>query len=175
MKKQFCYNIKGKRFPQVKHNKDLKEILEEAINSSIDIMEDDCSDDLTKIHSLNLQKFTRRQQIKILKRLRLAVFEEGNCLEDEDHILEEMLYEAITSYVEVMQDMKEQDCNLNARKEWRKIKRYCCSNLNEKPNEIKDEEVLDFYNEIIWHDLDFQYIDFDKEYIKEYKNILKNY
>jgi hypothetical protein len=172
MKKiEFCYNIKNNRW-YIQNHKDLKPIIEEAINSSLDLMEDEYSDESCRIQFGNLKKFTRRQQIKLLKRLRLAVFEEGNCIDDEDHILEELLYNTLTTYVEVIGDMKNGD-HPNAKKEWKKIKDFCSKELDVKA--LKESEIFEFFSDNIWHDLDFQYVSFDKEYINNYKSIIKGY
>jgi hypothetical protein len=94
-----------------------------------------------------------------------------------DHILEEMLHNIINHYVEVIQDMKKGNAAFYsiAKSEWKKIKEFCCQNIERNPKGIKDKEVLEFYKEDLWHDLDWQYVDFGKGYINNYKKILKDY
>ena len=176
---EFCYHLEN-RWPircNAKHL--LKPIVETAINETLDILEDEYHDEESRVcETGTLGKFTKNEQALILKRLRLAIFEGGNAHDDEDFILEEMLYHVINDWVEVICDMKKDRFPI-ATKQWKMLKAFYCESIREdkpiKASSVKDSDVIYYMKECIWHDLDWEMWDLKASHIKEYKKILKAY
>lgn len=165
MKKEieFCYNLKN-RWPHQIKNKSIFNKFEsfvfDAIDREIEWIEDEYMDWKIFTHKgSSLNKFNKKEQVLILKRLKKALVENNHSFDEEDFILEEALNRVVVGYFEYISDTSE-----DYKKEWNAIKKIA-----------GEDEPEYFFKESIWHDYDFEMWELKDSHIKNYKKLLKEY
>jgi hypothetical protein len=160
---EFCYNIKNRWPHHIKNKRKLEsfqKMVFDAIENEMDLLDDEDMDWSITTHADSaLDSFNAKEQIRLLKRLKKALVEDNHCFDDEDLILEEALYRVVTGYFGYISDLKD-----DYKKEWNRFKMLAGS-----------ADIDSYFNDYIWHDMDFTFWSIKPSHIKNYKKILKQY
>lgn len=162
-KNEFPYNID--RFPV---KKSARKLLIKIILDAIDFQRDLAKDSGFKLDfpvGSPINKFTFKQQIELLNRLENAV--QGKPfigIQDEDLILEELLNTLLSSHVEYIFDMAQDDVEGYFTDDINQIKKVY--QLDNGTKKAERENVVDWFENAIWWDQDWMIFKIDT---KKYK------
>jgi hypothetical protein len=166
-KNEFPYNVN--RWPVNKNvRKPLVEIALDAIDMQLDLMISNKPDKLGFPVGSPINKFSAKQQVELLNRLESAIRGlpfAGN--QEEDLILEELLHTLLTGHVEYIFDMAgnyDDDDDL-WEVEINKIKKVYQLDTGDK--KAKREDVIQWFDDAIWWDMDWQIFEIDTKKYKE--------
>ena len=167
-KNEFPYNVN--RWPVNKSvRKPLVEIALDAIDMQLDLMISNKPDTLGFPVGSPINKFSAKQQIELLNRLESALRGlpfVGN--QEEDLILEELLHTLLTGHVEYLFDMVgmgEDEDDQFWEDEINKIKKLYQLDTGDKKAERED--VIHWFEDSIWWDMDWQIFQIDTKKYKE--------
>ena len=168
-KNEFPYNVN--RWPVNKSiRKPLVEIALDAIDMQLDLMISNKPDTLGFPVGSPINKFSAKQQVELLNRLESAV--QGNPfigVQEEDLILEEILYTLLYNHVVYMFDMAGMDEDEDDKyweNEINKIKKVYQLATGDKTAE--KENVIHWFESSIWWDQDWKIFETDT---KQYKSL----
>lgn len=163
---EFCYHLKNNWPHYIKNKKTLESfqnMVFDAIDREIEILEDEDMDWKIFTHENSaLDKFSAKEQVLILKRLKKALVENNHSFEEEDFILEEALNRVVVGYFNYISDCKE-----DYKKEWNRIKKIAGSE--------DQDEIESYFKDSIWWDMDFEFWELKPSHVKNYKKLLKEY
>jgi hypothetical protein len=170
---EFCYHIKNRWPHRNRHNKKnlarFEKFVFESIDHELDLLDDEDMDWSIFTHKGSaVSKLNRKEQISLLKRLKKALVENNHSFNDDDLILEEALYRVVTNYVDwVVDNNDEYDEDSYYEKAYNKL-------LNIAKTKDHDD-MLSYFKDEIWWDMDFTFWSLKPSHIKNYKKILKQY
>lgn len=162
---EFCYNIKSRWPHHIKNKRKLEsfqKMVFEAIEQETDFLTDYDEWEIFTHKDSSLNKFSQKEQVLLLKRLKMALVEDNHCYEEEDLILEEALYRVVTGYFDYISD-----CRNDFKREWNRFKMLAGSD--------DEETIKEYVCDRIWWDMDSTFWKLKASHIKNYKKILKEY
>lgn len=158
----FTYNLSNNRWPMsVESYPLLRKRLEEIFEYQKEILTD-IYNNTGKFYCIPtgsiINRYGKKQQRKMLELLREYVLgdkevEEG---EQEDLILEELLYHIVTNDIESAYDMHQDKFCSETFNAWKEIFNASDDSDVTGEDEFTDEDILEGLNECLWWDLDWQ-------------------
>lgn len=171
-KNQFCYNMR--RWPVNKEAKPLlKEIVLDAIDAARNDLENEMGIDGTYLSEDSIiNDFSDKKKIALLNNLENAVKGKPffGISSSTDLILEELLYNVVSSHVIITFDM-EKGLDKYFKKYCDKIRKVY--SLHHDDNKIPDNQtIIDWFSDELWWDMDWEIFQIDtKKYARKYINV----
>jgi len=166
-KNQFCYNMR--RWPVNKEAKPLlKEIVLDAIDAARACLEDGMGIDGSYLSEDSIiNDFSDEKKIVLLNNLENAVKGKpfSGISSSTDLILEELLYNVVSSHVIITFDMED---DAYFRKYCNKIRKIYL--LHQDDNKVPDNQtIIDWFSDDLWWDMDWEIFQIDtKKYAQKY-------